>query len=66
MGLKEWMDDRDLTAKEVADDLGVSVQAVYGWLSGAFVPTTHRLIELHQMSEGKIDIGTFAMGEQRA
>ena len=62
MGLQEWMDSTDRSARDVADGLGVSVQSVYGWLSGAFVPTTRRLIQLHQMSEGKFDIGTFAMG----
>jgi len=61
MSLQEWMDANNVTARDIAGSLGVTTQAVYGWISGTFVPSTPRLIQLHQMAEGKIDISTFSL-----
>ena len=47
MSLQEWMDANNITARDIAGSLGVTTQAVYGWISGTFVPSTPRLIQLH-------------------
>ena len=62
MTLAEWMDTTKVDVKSVAKSLGVSPGAVYGWLAGAFVPSTRRLIALHRLTDGKLDIATFAYG----
>ena len=60
--LKTWMEERGLTPKELARTLGVSRQAVQLWIQGNSFPSTRRLAQLEELSEGRITARSFIHG----
>jgi len=60
ISLKGARADKNLTAKEVAETLGISMESIYQWESGKRMPnslTLKRLCELYgrSMDEIKLD-----------
>jgi len=54
MTLKQWMHEYRWTAEQIADKLGVSRQAVYGWLAGDFRPSAANLAKLDILTKGAV------------
>jgi predicted transcriptional regulator len=57
--LRCWLDASDFSVTSLATRLGVSRQAVYGWISGESLPTTLHLIKLQDLSGGRVTALSF-------
>ena len=55
MRLKEMRKQAGLTAKDVAMAMGVTIQNVFNWESGAYLPPTKRLPELASLYGCTVD-----------
>lgn len=55
MGLKEARKRAGLTAREAANALGVSIQNVFNWESGSYLPPTKRLPEIAKLYGCTVD-----------
>lgn len=55
MSLKEMRKKAGLTAREVANAVGVSFQNVYNWEAGSYLPRAGQLSELAQLYGCTVD-----------
>lgn len=55
MGLKEVRKRARLTAREVAREIGVSVQNVYNWEGGSYLPEAAKLKKLAKLYGCTVD-----------
>lgn len=55
MGLKEARKRAGLTAREAANALGVSIQNVFNWESGSYLPPAKRLPEIAKLYGCTVD-----------
>mgnify|MGYP002636002153 CR=1 FL=1 len=67
--LYKWLEGRRLSVRALAEHLGVSAQAVYGWIDGSTTPTGKHLAILEELSNGEIRASWFQAtqnkGDQR-
>jgi transcriptional regulator with XRE-family HTH domain len=56
MELRQYLKDKKLSVVELANRIGVSRQAVYGWLTGQYRPTYRHALLLHRISGGTLSI----------
>jgi len=54
-----WMEDAGWSVTRLSAVLGVSREAIYGWLRGDFLPSSKNLRRLCMLSEGAIQILSF-------
>ena len=52
--LRKWRTDRDLLLRDIAEDFGVTIQAVSEWERGTRTPRLPTLIKMHEL--GIVDI----------
>ena len=65
MTLAQYLDESGLAVSQLAKHIGVSRQAVYGWLNGQYCPGLKNALRLYQFSNGDIDI-RLMLGERHA
>ena len=59
MTLVEWLRIKGWSPADLADQIGVSRQAVYGWLNGEFYPAYENLLSLSEITEGQVALDSF-------
>lgn len=59
MKLKKYIKENGLTVKEMALKLGVSRQAVHGWLNGNSVPGAANLYKITMITGGAVALSDF-------
>ena len=57
--LKAWMQASGRTPKSLAEELGVSPQAVYYWLSATWSPSLGMIARLDTLSDGRVTARDF-------
>ena len=58
--LEIWIEQSEYSVSQVAELLGVSRQTIYNWTTGSCNPTVGHLMELHNLSRGRITLVDFA------
>lgn len=54
MTLREWLTQAKIKDREFAEAVGVSPQAVSGWVRGKFYPDIKNLAQIHAITGGKV------------
>jgi transcriptional regulator with XRE-family HTH domain len=60
MTLKEWLEEAGRSGTWLADQVGVSHQAVYLWLSGKTLPRAVILARIEEITEGRVTARAWA------
>lgn len=58
VSLETWLWSRRMTQAELAAQLGVTRQAVWGWLRGSSRPSFDVWVRLERLTEGKVRAAT--------
>ena len=62
MKLHTWMDREGWSAQRLAEALGKSRQAIYGYLSGDFAPDAQAALAIEELSEGSVEASGWLRG----
>lgn len=60
MTLKEWLEEAGRSGTWLADQVGVSHQAVYLWLAGKTLPRAVILARIEEITEGRVTARAWA------
>lgn len=58
MTLRTWIAETGTTIRDVADRLNVTIQSVYGWMSGTQNPSFVKLVEIERLTDGAVTAAT--------
>ncbi len=60
----QWIEYAGLSAREIAEGLGVSRQTVYCWIQGKHAPTLAHLIAMGKLSKEPVDPAWFLSSQE--
>lgn len=66
MKLSDYLKTNKITARDLADRLGVSVKAVNKWKRHERVPRPRHLVAIAAETNGAVTVGDFIMPEESA
>lgn len=59
MTLSEWMTEKNVSAEQLADQVGVHWATIYKWRARTAFPRVQQLAALERLTEGKVTARDF-------